>query len=342
MNTSPNRRSQEHLRLLCLALLVSAVLALPGATSTQAQTAHTTATSVAAGDRTSSGAAKISVTVTVLPAKGQKPPVTEQDVMVFQDRERRPVVGWAPVRTENAGQDLAIMVDDSLNSDISLQFRDLAGFIRSLPPTTRVAVVYAAQGSAKVAQSFTADHAVAGKALRLPIGSTNQGSSVYMSLVDLLKHWPAAAEQGRRRAVLLISDGLDLYRGVVDSQASLNPDLHEAIDRAQRDSVTVYGLFANDAGLYRRNSLLISNGQSSLSLLATATGGRAFFQGSETPVSLRPFLSQLRDLLANQYVLTFEAQSGRIPGYARLRVTTEQRGLQLVAPERVYVPAAGG
>jgi len=71
-------------------------------------------------------------------------------------------------------------------------------------------------------------------------------------------------------------------------------------------------------------------------LLASETGGGAFFQGLETPVAFAPYLQQFEKSLGRQYVLTFEAQP-KASGYQALRVTTEQPDVKLVAPARVYV-----
>jgi hypothetical protein len=124
-------------------------------------------------------AAKLSITVTVL-GRGKKeaPALARQDVMVFQDRERRPVLDWTPVQANQANLDLAILMDDSLDSNIGVQFRDIANFIRSLPPATRVSVVYGTHGNANVRQRFTSDHHLAAKALRLPVGRSNESSSI--------------------------------------------------------------------------------------------------------------------------------------------------------------------
>jgi len=278
----------------------------------------------------------VKVVVTVL-GHGENLPraLTPEDVFVYQNGERRPVIDWKPIEANETGLDLAILVDDSLDSSVGNQWGDLKNFMRQLPPTTRVEVAYGMHGDATVVQSFTTGHDLAAKAIRLPLGRFNGAASIYMSLTDLLKHWPAGEN---RRAVLVISDGLDLYRGVADSQAPLNPDLQQAIDEAQRTSTAIYTLFANGAGLYRRNVYLLGNGQDSLAMLASATGGDSYFQGFETPLAFAPYLEKLSTQLGQQYVLTFRAQADNAPRFDRLRVTTEQPGVKVVAPERVFVP----
>jgi len=278
------------------------------------------------------------VTVTVAGRHHSAAPValTREDVLVYQANERRPVVDWRPAEANAAGLDLAMMVDDSSDDALSVQFSDLSHFLGSLPTTTRVAIVYGTHGDASVAREFTADHQKAAQALRLPLGRIDEGSSIYLAVADLAKHWP---QGGGRRAVLLISDGIDLFRGVADSAAPLNPDLQEAIDEAQRAGVTVYTIFADGAGRLDGNSFLINNGQGCLSRLSFETGGESYFQGTQTPLAFSPYLQQLRTDLGRQYILTFRPLPSKEAGFQRLRVTTEQAGVEITAPDRVFVPA---
>jgi len=278
------------------------------------------------------------VTVTVSGRHQSLPPVAlaKDDVLVYEANQRRPVVDWQSSQGQAAGLDLAVMIDDSSNDTLSVQFSDLRHFLSSLPGTTRVAIVYGVHGDATFAQQFTDDHRVAEHALRLPLGRINEGSSIYLSVADLAKHWP---ESGNRRALLLISDGIDLFRGVADSVAPENPDLQAAIDEAQRAGITVYSIFADGTARLDRNLFLINNGQSCLSLLTFATGGQSYYQGDRTPVAFNPYLQQLATNLGHQYVLSFRLLPSGAAGFQPLRVTTEQPGVEITAPDRVFVPA---
>ena len=280
---------------------------------------------------------QVKVTVTAVGHKGADPAsVTKEDVQARQKNERRPVLSWVPAQGQQAGLDLIILVDDALDSSVGIQLDPLAKFIRSLPPTTRVAVAYARNGTIDLRQNLTDDHQAAAKALRITVGNPGAGGSPYLSLIDLLNRIPPGSN---RRAVLFISDGIDLFRGVSGSSPGSNFDLQRAIDRAQRVNTNVFTLFASGAGRLRRNSFLVGNGQSSLSRLAAETGGDSFFQGFGTPVSFEPFLDDLKQMLEHQYVLTFSAKPGAKSSYQPLKVTTEVPGVELMAPTRVWVPA---
>jgi VWFA-related protein len=300
--------------------------------------AGVTSAPLRAQGKDSAGADLVRVTVTVTSRDKNEPPaLAKEDVMVRQDNERRPVVDWVPAQGDRAGLDLALLVDNSLDVTLGSQFKDLTQFLRGLPPTTRVAVFYSSFGSTSLRQDFTADHDLAAKALRLPAGSINDGSSIYLSIADLLKRWPKIEN---RAAVLLISDGIDIFRGVSLSEAYQDMDLQTAIDQAQRNGITVFTLFASGAARYRSNFYLIGNGQGCLLRLASETGGEAYFQGSQTPIAFRPFLAKATDRFDRQYVLTFRAQPLPKPGFSRLHVTTEVPRVEMIAPARIFVPAA--
>lgn len=294
--------------------------------------------SLAAQDSTNPAGPLVRVTVTAVGRTNPVPEVTQPDVLVYQGRDRRPVTDWQAVEVNRAaGLDLAILLDENLDSAVGLQLNDLADFVRSLPPEARVGVAYARNGTAAFTQTFTTDHERAAKALRLPLGRTAAFNSPNLSLVDLMKRWP---EDNNRREVLLVSSGIDLFRGVADSSPGVNPDLDRAIRVAQREGIIVHTIYARGAGRAYRNFFLISNGQGTLSRLAYETGGEAYFQGFDTPIAFEPYLTRLRTVLDNQYLLTFRAEPAKKAGYQRLRVTTEVPMVELVAPEHVYIPSA--
>lgn len=214
---------------------------------------------------------EIQITVTVVHRSSAAPPrLTADDILVYQRHERRPVVSWAPAEAPGRRTDLAVLVDDSAGNSFGNQISDLKSFINSLPDSVQVAVAYARQGDASILQNFTNNHAAASKALRLPVGRANEGSSIYMAVTDMVKRFP---NDGNLHEVFLISDGIDLYRGVMDSEPGLNPDLTTAIHHAVRAHVTVFTIFTNTAGFARRNLFLVNNGQSCLSRFSRSARG---------------------------------------------------------------------
>ena len=119
------------------------------------------------------------------------------------------MIDVTPLQKQRAELDLSILLDDSLESTVS-QLAEVADFIRALPPTTQVAVAYIRNPTFVMGQDLTTDRELAVKALQIPLGSPRQFDSPYLALTDLIEAMP---ENGHRRAVLIISDGEDRFRG---------------------------------------------------------------------------------------------------------------------------------
>src|SRR5437660_10631406 len=132
------------------------------------------------------------ITVTVVGKKEAPPAVAKSDVQLSQGKERKQVAGW--VKAEKLY--LAILIDDSLDSEVASQWNDVRQFILAQPQTTSIAVGYASNATVRVAQDFTTDHELAAKALRIPIGRSAE-SSPYLSVIDWTKRSPATATPPR-------------------------------------------------------------------------------------------------------------------------------------------------
>jgi hypothetical protein len=164
--------------------------------------------------------AAVTMTVTAVGKKDtQPPPLTKDDVQLFQGKEKVQVADWKRGETLY----LAVLIDDSLESSVANQWSDLKAFIMAQPESTYVAVAYARNGSAMVAQDFTKDHALAAKALRIPLGSAGAFTSPYLAVQDWIKRWP---ESGERKSIMVLSSGIDYFRGSFDP---IDPDLDTTV-----------------------------------------------------------------------------------------------------------------
>ena len=138
-----------------------------------------------------------------------------------------------------------------------------------------------------------------------------------------------------RRAILLISDGLDVSNGIASSLPSSSSSLETAILRAQRNSIAVYSFYASATYTSGGNIRLINNAQSSLLRLAKQTGGKAFFQGNLTPVSFQPFFRDLDLALTGQFALSYLSTHMK-KGYHRIEVTSTNPEVKIVHPKGYY------
>ena len=123
---------------------------------------------------------------------------------------------WIPATGDHAALDLFILIDDSASENLGTQLNDIKKLIESQPDTTKVGVAYMQNGIARVVQNLTTDHAAASKSVRLPMGIGGANASPYFSLSDLVKRWPD--DGAPRRAVMMITDGIDRYYGEFNLQ----------------------------------------------------------------------------------------------------------------------------
>jgi hypothetical protein len=272
------------------------------------------------------------VTVSTKHDKQPPPLVTRQDVAAYQGHDKLEVLNWLPLRDEHAGLELAIVIDDTANSSLNGLMGDVRSFISSQPATTAVLVGYASNGTVQITQNFTKDHVLAAKAVRLPLGNGGAFASPYLSMIDLLKRWPDSKE---RHEVLLISDGVDRFRGGLD-----DPDVATLYEEAQRHTAIIHTLFVSGIGHLGHNAFRVMLAQSNLGQVSDESGGEAFAQGFQTPVALEPYLQHLQTTLDNQYLLTVNVRAGNKPRYDHIRVSTELSGVELLVPGHIYVPAA--
>jgi len=253
-------------------------------------------------------------------------------LIVKEDKDEQTILSIRSVA--DAPLALAILIQDDLTSNFNLQLKDLAKFIRSLPRGSRVMVAYTRGGSMQVRQKFTDDLEKAAKSLRIVVSSSSVAPrSPYDGVVDALDRFDALP--AGRRAILLVSDGLDLSSGVSSSVPGQSVDLDKAILRAQRRSVAVFSIYSPSSSVENGDSRLILNGQGSLQKLSDETGGRAFFQGSIAPISFEPFFRDLSILLNRQFLLTYLSTHMK-KGYHRIEVSSTNPQIKIEHPKGYY------
>jgi hypothetical protein len=282
-----------------------------------------------AANAAAAGPGTVTLTVTAVGKKDTSPPiVNKEDVELYLKKERTQVADWKHAEKLY----LAVLIDDSLDSVIASQWGDLKAFLLGQPDTTYISVAYARNGTAMLAQDFTNDHELAAKALRLPLGSGGAFSSPYLTLLDLMKRWPASAD---RRSILFFSSGIDYFRGDFWTRPV---DLDSTISRAQKENINIWTIYAPDAGHRARGFFLISRAQSYLSQLSDETGAESYYLGTGEPVTFKPYFDELALHLSNQYLLTFKASGGAKGRFERVKVHTELPHIEFLAAPQVFLP----
>jgi hypothetical protein len=289
-----------------------------------------TTAAVSTAQETPAASASTTFTVTAVGKKNTAPPIAKDDVQLFTGKERKQIGNW------QKGDQLymAILIDDSLDTVAGGQWDYLKEFINAQPPTTYMAVGYLRDNVTQVAQDFTQDHALVTKAIRLPIGMGALGSSPYLSIMDMLKRWP---NTGPRRSILLISSGIDYFRGPFFG--AWYPDLDSVIQRAEKQNTNIWSIYFPSSGHRGHSFYLVNYAQNNMDKMAEDTGAESFFLIG-APVSIKPYLDEITAHLNNQYLLTFAGNGGKKGKFQNVRVKTELPDVEFFTPAAVFLPPA--
>jgi VWFA-related protein len=254
------------------------------------------------------------------------------DLTVSEDGEPQTVLSIRAMATSSPIS-IAILIQDDLVPSIGNEIKALREFVRELPRGSRVMIGYIRTGSLQVRQRFTTDLERASKALRPPNGFASAAPyNPYVEVIEAIKRFES--QPAGRRAILLLSDGLDTSRGIDSSSPTESLDLQRAINEAQRKSIAVYSFYAPTVAA-GNVPLLVNNAQSSLQRLSDETGGRAFFQGTGTPVSFSPFIKELDRALEKQVALTFLSTHSN-KGFHKIAVRSSTPGVEVSYPSGYF------
>lgn len=279
-------------------------------------------------------------------SRGGLAPITAAQVEVKQGKHSDPVTAWRPATGANAGMEVAIVVDDDTLALAGPALDDLKAFIRALPPAAGVALVYMHTGTVSIIVPHGREDAV--RQLHQPTGASSP--SPYGSLMAFLAKW--GRRPGVRREIVMISDGEEHAGG----NNSSNETFQRAVGDAVLSGVVVYSIFAQGStpniapgiagaaigaaqvgmGAFNAPEFDTSAGLQNLSILAKATGGEAYSQGSSTPARLQSFLDEILLRMNAQYLLDFTVAPESHRGLTGLKVEIQDRGAKITAPDKVW------
>jgi VWFA-related protein len=312
---------QFHLMLFQLSLVIGFALSV--------QPAFGQVPGINNGGTVSSGPGRpVTVPVTIrLKENTEVEELQNIDLTISEDGEPQTIISLRGFG--NSPVTLAVLIQEDVVSSVGTEVRALADFVRGLPKGSRVMVGYLRTGSLQVKQRFTNDLDKAAKALRPPSGFASASPyNPYVEVIEALKKFEA--QPLGRRAILLVSDGLDISRGVDSSSPTQSVDLQRAVNESQRRGVAIYGFYAPTTSA-AGNPALIANAQSSLLRLSSETGGLAFFQGTGAPVSFEPFIRELDVSLQKQAALTF-LSTHLNKGFHKIEVKSSTPGVRVTSP----------
>ncbi|HEY1754540.1 MAG TPA: hypothetical protein VGG72_04040 [Bryobacteraceae bacterium] len=283
-----------------------------------------------AAQNTSTASAPAEIIVTVGHYFGPETPVLTQDnLTITQQYDPLPITSLVPLRGDRAALELFLLVDNCSSCEPGTKFEELRRFILAQPSTTAIGVAFIRNGKLEVAENLTKDRKRAVEALNVPDG--NKPTGPYDAVTDLIHNW---GQNSSRHAVLIITNGID----PAVPETGPDPSVEAAIAAAQRARVTVYAMYHPSADYLSIDPSTVYNGQVQLAHLAMESGGEAYFVSFGPLPSLSPFLADLSDHLANQYLLRFLAKPVEGTGaLERVTVKSTVRDVELMVPDKTWI-----
>ncbi len=281
-----------------------------------------------------STATPVQMLVTLGHHYGHPPPhLTRDDLIVTQQLgDPLRIVSLLPMRGENAPLEMYVLVDNCSNCEPGSKFEEIRSFILAQPRTTSVGVAYLQDGRFQVAEKPTPDHERAVKALNVPTGA--KPANPYGPVTELIRNWPQTSV---RRAIVMISTGMN----PAAQDDSRDPSAEALIAAAQRARVPIYAIYHPSADYFGTDSSKLYSAQVQLSHVANETGGEAYFLYFGPLPSLGPFLTDIAEHLADQYLLEFLVTPTSAKGsFQNITVKSKTGEVELVVPSRVWVPSA--
>ncbi len=273
--------------------------------------------------------------VTILPSakNGNVGQVPAQDLKLKVNGKDSTVTNFTPLEDANSPVELVLLIDGGARTSLGSEFSELESFVKEMPPNTKMTIGYMDAGSARLSGPLSSNAADVLKGLHLSTGFPGSNASPYFCLSDLAKNWPSH-DRTARREVLMITDGVDNYERRYDPE---DPYVATAINDSVRAGLVVYSIYWKDMGRFNSGWYETNAGQNLLLMVTQATGGNSYWEGIGNPVSLQPFLQDLRRRLNHQYELSFTAPSNGKPQVESLKVDLKVPSAKVDAPQKVLV-----
>ena len=271
--------------------------------------------------------------VTILPEKEIPGGIPQDALHLKLDGKEAAVTSFTALRAPESRVEMVVLIDDGARFSLGTEMSEIAKFIATEGPDTKVAVGYMMNGRAALTTPLTTDYDAVERSLRLPMtGEPGISGSPYFCLSDLAKHWPSSDAHARRE-VVMITDGVDYYELHYDPE---DPYVRAAMDDAVRARLTVYGIYWRSSGRFDRTLYAAADGQNLMAQLTEGTGGASYWEGIGNPVTLTPYFQDIDRRIDNQYELGFMTAAGSKPEMQSVKLTVSVQA-KVDAPQEVYV-----
>jgi Ca-activated chloride channel family protein len=285
--------------------------------------------SVAAGQgRFRAGVELVSLNVTVTDGTRYVTGLEQDDFEVFEDGAKQAITFFSRVQQPIA---LAVLLDTSNSMEEKLATAQEAaiGFVRRMRKDDTMEVIDF-NSQVRIPQPFTADTAALERAIRQTTvnGSTSLYNAIYVSLRELSKQRAVSADDIRRQAIVVLSDG--------DDTSSL-VEYDEVLNLAKRSETSIYAIGLRQPDTGRAH---FKEAEFVLRQLSQETGGRVFFPTSVAELS--KIYEQISEELASQYSIAYSSKNQvRNGAWRRIDVRIAKPGLTARARRGYYGPDGG-
>jgi Ca-activated chloride channel family protein len=254
--------------------------------------------------------------------------LTQDDFEVFEDGAKQSLSFFSAVQSPIA---LAILLDtsNSMEEKLATAQEAATGFVRRMKKDDVMEVVEF-NSQVRVPQPFTNDMSALERAIRATSvnGSTSLYNAVYVSLRSLKDEKAKNAEEIRRQAIVVLSDGDDTSSVI---------EYDDVLDLAKRSETAIYaiGLRTPESGRGK-----FKEAEFVLRQLSQETGGRVFFPTSVA--ELPKIYEQISDELASQYTMAYSSKNPMHNGaWRRIDVRVNKQGLTARTRRGYYGPSSG-
>jgi Ca-activated chloride channel family protein len=275
-----------------------------------------------------SGIELVSLNVTVTDGAKYVTGLSQDDFEVFEDGAKQTLSFFSAVQSPIA---LAILLDTSNSMEEKLATAQEAaiGFVRRMKKDDVIEVVEF-NSQVRVPQPFTNDVNALERAIRATSvnGSTSLYNAVYVSLRSLKDQKAKNADEIRRQAIVVLSDGDDTSSVI---------EYDDVLDLAKRSETAIYaiGLRTPESGRGK-----FKEAEFVLRQLSQETGGRVFFPTSVA--ELPKIYEQISDELASQYSMAYSSKNPMHNGaWRRIDVRVNKQGLTARTRRGYYGPTSG-
>jgi Ca-activated chloride channel family protein len=277
-----------------------------------------------------SGIDVVSLNVTVADGSGRFVTNLDKDTFsVFEDGIKQQLTFF---NRSNLPIALSVLLDTSASMEDKIQTaQDAAiGFVKKLRPQDFGQIIDF-DSRVIIAQPFTSSIPDLEQAIRKTTagGSTSLHNAIYISLKELKKVQARSADDVRRQAIVVLSDGEDTSSLV---------GFDEVLELAKRSETAIYAI-----GLRGRSPDHVRGAFNEadfvLRQLSQETGGRVFF--ARTATELVGIYEQISDELSSQYMLGYQSRNPKRDGaWRRIVVRVTEPGATARTKQGYYAPAS--